>query len=153
MVFFDDILVYTKTLDEHLLHLTKVFDNLKEHSFFAKRSKCSFGQPKIEYLGYIITADGVVNDPTKIQAMIAWARPTTIKALKGFLHLTGYYRKHVLKYGSICRPLTKLLKKESFRWNEEADLTFETLKRAITNTLVLALQDYSKEFIVETDAS
>ncbi|XP_070055604.1 uncharacterized protein [Nicotiana tomentosiformis] len=92
-------------------HLTTVFDTLREHSLFAKRSKYSFAQYKVEYLGHIITNDGVSTDPTKIQALMDWPRPNSIKALRGFIGLTGYYRKYVANYGTICRPLADLLKR------------------------------------------
>uniref|UniRef100_A0A3Q7H8R8 Reverse transcriptase/retrotransposon-derived protein RNase H-like domain-containing protein n=1 Tax=Solanum lycopersicum TaxID=4081 RepID=A0A3Q7H8R8_SOLLC len=104
------------------------------------RSKCSFGKAKVEYLGHVITKEGVTTDPHKIQAMT-------------HLGLTGYYRKYVQNYGTISRPLTNLLKKKAFKWNSEAENAFENLKKAMMTTQVLALPDYTQEFMVETDAS
>ncbi|XP_019230960.1 PREDICTED: uncharacterized protein LOC109211833 [Nicotiana attenuata] len=153
LVFFDDILVYSLSEKEHVAHLSAVFDILRKHSLFAKRSKCSFGQSKVEYLGHIITVEGVSTDPSKIKAMTDWPTPNSVKALRGFLGLTGYYRKYVANYGTICRPLTELLRKDAFKWDGEADLAFEKLKKPMFSTPVLALPDYSKDFIVETDAS
>nr|XP_009802879.1 PREDICTED: uncharacterized protein LOC104248335 [Nicotiana sylvestris] len=150
LVFFDDILVYSKSLNEHLSHLVIVFEILKDHSLFAKRSKCYFGQPMIEYFGHVITAAGVSTDPEKIQAMIEWPKTSSVRALRGFLGLTGYYRKYVQNYGIICRPLTELLRKDAFKWTEEVGTSFETLKVTMTNTPVLALPDYSQEFIGDT---
>ncbi|XP_009786104.1 uncharacterized protein [Nicotiana sylvestris] len=100
---------------EHVTHLSAVFDTLRKHSLFAKRSKCSFGQSKVEYLGHIITVEGVSTDPSKIKAMIEWPKPNCVRALRGFLGLTRYYRKYVANYGTICRPLTDLLRKEAFK--------------------------------------
>ncbi|XP_060200476.1 uncharacterized protein LOC132628731 [Lycium barbarum] len=152
LVFFDDILIYSVSLEEHVAHLVAAFELLRAHLLLAKKSKCSFGQKQVEYLGHVITKGGVSTDPSKIQAMVEWPKPFSIKSMKGFLGLTRYYRKYVAGYSTICRPLTDLLKKDASRWNDKADLAFTALKKA-TNTPVLVLPDYSKEFIVETDAS
>lgn len=85
--------------------------------------------------------------------MVDWPITKTLKDVRGFLGLTGYYRKYVKNYGAICRPLTGLLNKEAFKWNPEAEIDFEALKIAMTTTPVLALPDYTQEFVVETDAS
>ncbi|XP_071909528.1 uncharacterized protein [Coffea arabica] len=143
IVFFDDILVYSPTLETHLQHVTEVLDLLRQHQLFAKQSKCCFAQTQMEYLGHIITAEGVQADPRKIEGMINWPRPGNMKQLKGFLGLTGYYRKFVRGYGSIAKPLTTLLKKEGFQWNEEAEEAFQRLKMAMCSTPVLVLPDFS----------
>lgn len=114
LVFFDGILVYSPTIHEHKEHLTKVLEVLRREQLYAKRSKCSFGQDKVEYLGHIIIGEGVTTDPSKIEAMVNWPIPKSIKALRGFLGLTGYYRRFVQSYGVISKPLTNLLKKNSF---------------------------------------
>ena len=97
LVFFDDILVYSPTWDMHLMHVRQTLAILKQHQFFVKTSKCVFGQQELEYLGHIITNHGVKVDENKIAAMVAWPRPTNISELRGFLGLTGYYRKFVKK--------------------------------------------------------
>jgi len=86
-----------------------------------------------------------------VAAMQAWLRPTTLKALRGFLDLIGYYRRFVKRYGVISRPLTQLLKKDGFRWEPEAETTFEHLKKATSEASVLGLLDFSKPFVVEID--
>lgn len=93
-----------------------------------KRSKCEFGQTSIAYLGHIITKEGITADPEKIQAMITWPRPKSVKLLREFLGLTGYYRKFIQDYGKIARPLTELLRKNSFGWNNAAEEAFKILK-------------------------
>jgi hypothetical protein len=153
LVFFDDILVYSPTWNEHLLHVKQTLDILRQHQFFAKDSKCVFGQQELEYLGHIVTNRGVKVDNSKIAAMVAWPPPTTISELRGFLGLTGYYRKFVQNYGIIARPLTNLLKKGKFGWNEDADTAFLALKQAMTTTPILAMPNFNDSFTIETDAS
>ncbi|XP_026449232.1 uncharacterized protein LOC113349472 [Papaver somniferum] len=152
LVFFYDILVYSSSLADHLKHLTLVFSLLRQHSLYAKFSKCSFAQPQLEYLGHIITGNGVAADPDKVAAMVSWPQPTTLKQLRSFLGLTGYYRKFIKGYGNICKPLTELLKKDSFIWNDDATTAFSAIKSAMNQALVLALPDFTKPFTLETDA-
>lgn len=111
LVFFDDILVYSVDWQSHLKHLELVLLKLEEHELYAKLSKCSFGKIKIEYLGHVVLAQGVEMDPMKIEAIIGWPIPTTVKLLRGFLGLTGYYRRFIKNYSLIAGPLTNLQKK------------------------------------------
>ncbi|KAF5769419.1 putative nucleotidyltransferase, Ribonuclease H [Helianthus annuus] len=153
VIFFDDILVHSPTWDAHIADLTEVFQILLLHNFKANPDKCSFGQPSIDYLGHVITGQGVSMDPSKVAAVVNWPIPTTLKALRGFLGLTGYYRKFVKNYGSIARPLTDLTKKDAFLWTPVAQTAFEQLKQALVSAPVLALPDFSIPFVVECDAS
>lgn len=153
LVFFDDILVYSRTREEHMDHVHQVFTILQQQQLFVKHKKCQFGKMELEYLGHIISGAGVKVDQSKIQAMIDWPSPTTITALRGFLGLTGYYRKFVQNYGIIARPLTNLLKKGKFEWTEAAEEAFSKLKTAMTTTPTLALPNFSAPFVIQTDAS
>ncbi|GKA08677.1 putative mitochondrial protein [Tanacetum coccineum] len=153
LVFFDDILVYSKSLEDHILHLTAILFKMKDHSLYAKESKCVFGTSHVVYLGHVLSAEGVATDPAKIQVMQTWPILATIKQLRGFLGLTGYYRRFIRDFASISRPLTQLLNKNSFKWSEEAHQDFVLLKEAMVQASVLALLGFSKSFMVETDAS
>jgi len=153
MVFLDAILVYSPSLDTHVAHLRQVLDKLKEHQLYIKMTKCSFAQLQLEYLGHIISGAGVAIDPTKTAAMVHWPVPQSVTDLRGFLGLTGYYRRFVKHYGLIAKPLTRLLRKKQFCWSDEAQQAFDTLKQAMVTTPVLALPNFQEPFEVETDGS
>ncbi|KFK32133.1 hypothetical protein AALP_AA6G202700 [Arabis alpina] len=112
LVFFDDILIHSKTETDHKAHVRLVLQALADHQPYANAKKCEFGKSEVEYLGHVISVRGVVADPTKVKAMVDWPAPTIVKALRDFLGLTGYYKKFVQGYGGIARPLTALLKKD-----------------------------------------
>ncbi|XP_017438444.2 uncharacterized protein LOC108344526 [Vigna angularis] len=114
VVFFDDILVYSSSLSQHVSHLEQVLQCLLENQFYLKISKCLFAQRQLEYLGHIISVAGVQPDPSKIQAVLDWPPLSNVKALRGFLGLTGFYRKFVKGYANIASPLTNLLRKDAF---------------------------------------
>ena len=149
----DDILVYSPSIDSHVELLTQVFDIITEHQFYIKLSKCSFAKHEIEYLGHIITKEGVATDPTKFQIIKDWQAPSTITQVRAFLGLTGYYRRLIKDYGIICRPLYDSLRKDDFQWIDRQTQTFQSLKQAMLSPPVLALLDFSKPFILEADAS
>ncbi|GKB86719.1 putative mitochondrial protein [Tanacetum coccineum] len=138
LVFFDDILVYSPSIPEHIGHLRMVLQVMRDHNLFAKQSKCVFGTTQVEYSGHVISAQGVSTDPSKIKVMQEWPVPTTLKQLRGFLGLTGYYIRFIKGYASISQPLTLLLKKNAFQWNPKAQEAFEKLQQAMIQSLVLA---------------
>ncbi|GJZ81421.1 ty3-gypsy retrotransposon protein [Tanacetum coccineum] len=153
IVFFDDILVYSTTLTTHLEHLECVLACLQEHQFYVKRSKCVFGAATLEYLGHIISGNGVEMDPKKVKAVCEWPVPKSQRQVRGFLGLAGYYRRFIQGYATMAAPLTNLLRKDGFKWEEEESTAFEAIKRQLSTAPILGLPDFEHTFIVETDAS
>ncbi|GJW88274.1 putative nucleotidyltransferase, ribonuclease H, partial [Tanacetum coccineum] len=153
IVFFDDILIYSANEEERLQHLQPVLEVIRVNTLYAKHRKCTFLVPQVEYLGHVLSAQGVATDPLKIQTMASWLIPTTLKQLRGFLGLTSYYRRFIKNYVIISQPLTKLLRKNGFHWSIEAEVAFNQLKQEMMSTPVLALPKFKKEFMVKTDAS
>lgn len=153
LVFFDDILIFSQQFDQHIDHLKLVLEKLAQHQFYLKQSKCAFAVQQVSYLGHIVSVKGVEPEPSKIQAMLDWPKPTSLKSLRGFLGLTGFYRRFIRDYAKLAAPLTALLKKGQFVWTDEATTAFTALQEAMTKAPVLALPDFSLPFIIETDAS
>lgn len=150
LVFFDDILIYSKYMKEHV---QVVLEALKSNQLYAKLSKCSFTQPQVEYMGHVIRGDGVATDPTKIEAITQWPTPENLTQLRSFLGLTGYYRRFIEHYDFTCKPLFQSMKKDNFQWGTNQMEYFNILKHKMTQALVLALPDFSQPIILETDAS
>ena len=116
-------------------------------------SKCVFATNEVEYLGHIISEEGVKIDPKKIDAMVDCPMPKSLKAFRDFLGLIGYYRKLIKGYGQIVSPFTALLKKNAFLWNDKVEKAFEELKAAVSQPPVLELPDFFQTFVIECDAS
>jgi hypothetical protein len=153
LVFFDDILIYSKTWPTDLTYVNQVLHLLSKNQLFLKHSTCDFDTSEVENLGHIVGKDGVRVDPKKSEAMQNWPRPKTLKSMCGFLGLTGYYHKFVQNYGKIVAPLIALLKKNAFSWTPKDDQSFQALKEDMFTTHVLALSNFTKTFALECDAS
>jgi hypothetical protein len=153
LYFFDDILLFSRSWSEHLQHVKLVFHMLRDNKLALKQAKCSFGAEKVAYLGHIISVAGVAMDTSKVEAVEAWPPPRTLWALHGFLGLAGYYRKFIAGYGVVPAPLTALLKREAFKWTDEAEEAFKLLKQALMTAPLLQLPDFNKWFIIDCDAS
>ncbi|XP_042031797.1 uncharacterized protein K02A2.6-like [Salvia splendens] len=154
LVFFDDILVYSTSWDDHVRHLRRVFKVLNAHALVINAKKCLLGRSSVEYLGHIVSFDGVRMDPAKISAVLRWPTPTSLKSIRGFLGLTGYYRRFIKDYCKIAAPLTELLKKPlvtqskvAWDWPAAAAAAFDTLKSALTSAPLLRMPDFTKEFV------
>ncbi|XP_068649085.1 uncharacterized mitochondrial protein AtMg00860-like [Aristolochia californica] len=153
LVFFDDILIFSKSWPDHLQHLKKVFQLIRAHRLYLKRTKSTFGRQQVTYLGHLMTVAWVTVDPDKIAAVTQWPVPRTISALRGFLGLAAYYRKFIQDYAALTAPLTNLLHRNSFQWTDEAATAFQNLKTTLATAPVLRLPDFGEMFIVECDAS
>ncbi|XP_071937632.1 uncharacterized protein [Coffea arabica] len=141
------------TLELHLEHLQIVLTVLRQHQLFAKASKCSFAQQTVDYFNHTISENGVSMDQSKVESILNWPTPRYVKELRGFLGLTGYYRRFIKHYGIICKSLTELLRKDNFSWNLEAQKAFTSLKHIMCKAPVPKLPDFQKTFTIETDAS
>jgi hypothetical protein len=153
LVFMDDILVFSKDLTTHHQHLRAVLSRLREHSLYAKPSKCELYRTTSEYLGHLVTPDGITTLPGKTQAIATWPTPTNIKELRQFLGLTGFYRHFVHRYSHIAAPLTDLLGTNPWHWAARQQTAFDELRNALTTAPILIYPDPNKPFVVGTDAS
>jgi hypothetical protein len=153
LVFFDDLLIYSKTWEEHLQHVEQILAIMEKQSLYAKESKCEFGMTEVLYLGHIIGVKGVQVHQEKIQAILDWPTPKTLTELKGFLGICCYYRRFVKGFSQLCAPLTDLTRMGAFKWSPEAQLTFDKMKKVMCTCPVLALPDFAQPFTMECDAS
>jgi hypothetical protein len=153
VVFIDDILVYSKNEDEHTMHLHIVLQRLRGHHLYAKFSKCDFWLREIKFLGHTISQEGIAVDPEKVKEVMVWKPPTTVRQIRSFLGLAGYYRRFIPDFCRIAKPTTELLKKGvKFDWGQKCEEAFHTLRQHLTTALVLAQPDNAKSFDVYCDA-
>lgn len=165
LVYLDDIVVYSRTLDEHLQRLDLVFAKLREHGLKLNPHKCHFFQQKVQYLGYTVSEEGISASEDKVKVVKEWPLPNTLKELRGFLGFSSYYRRFVERYAHTAKPLYGLIATFNKRnpqksngqlkelWTPDCSAAFNSLKAKLTSTDVLGFADYSKPFILETDAS
>lgn len=153
-VYLDDILIFSSSLSEHVLHITEVFKRLRDNKLYAKLSKCEFCVDKIEFLGHVVSPAGISVDSKKVQAISSVKRPSKLSELQSFLGLVGYYRRFIPNFSTISAPLTNLTKKDvQFIWGPEQETSFEELKRKMITAPVLKIPDFDRPFVVTTDAS
>ncbi|KAK1606090.1 hypothetical protein QYE76_029763 [Lolium multiflorum] len=154
IVFIDDILIYSKDKAEHAEHLRIVLQTLREHQLYAKFSKCEFWLDQVEFLGHVISKDGIAVNPSKVASVLDWEAPKNVKEIRGFLGMAGYYRRFIEGFSKIAGPMTKLLRKNTpFVWSEECEKSFQTLKEKLTTAPVLAVPEDGKDYTVYCDAS
>jgi hypothetical protein len=154
LVYLDDVIVYSKTSDQHDVDVRRVLDILRTHKLYANQKKCTVFAEELDYLGHVVSGDGIKVDPKKTSVVANWQEPTTLRELQSFLGLTNYFRRFIHKYSHEARPLTLLTGKGKFRPFEALEKrAFAKLKEALVTPPVLALPDFAKPFHVLTDAS
>ena len=154
IVFIDDILIYSKTEEEHAQHLMIALEILRHEELYAKFSKCEFWLQEVQFLGHVISNEGIKVDPAKIEAVMNWERPRTPTEVRSFMGLAGYYRRFVPDFAKIATPLTKLTRKnEKFIWTEKCEESFQELKGRLVTAPVLTLPDDQGNFVIYSDAS
>jgi hypothetical protein len=154
VVFIDDVLIYSKSKEEHATHLRVVLTRFWEHKLYAKFSKCEFWLDQVPFLGHILSAEGVAMDPGKVKDILEWKSPTTVHLVRSFLGMAGYYRRFIPDFSKISKPITELLKNNvKFNWTSECNEAFEKLKKLLTMVPVLPQPDIEKSFDVYCDAS
>ncbi|GJR85206.1 putative reverse transcriptase domain-containing protein [Tanacetum coccineum] len=153
IVFIDDILIYSKTREEHEEHLGLVLELLKKERLYAKFSECEFWLREVQFLGNVINGDGIHVDPSKIEVVKNWEAPRTPSKVHSFLGLAGYYSRFIKNFFKIAKPLTILThKSKTFDWGEEQENAFQNFKDKLCNAAVLALPDAPKDFVLYCDA-
>jgi hypothetical protein len=154
VVYFDDILVYSKDLNEHINYLQCVLDVLRKEKLYANLKKCSFCMEKVVFLGYVISAKGIEVDEEKVKAIKEWPTPKSITEVRSFHGLASFYRRFVKNFSTLAAPLTEIVKKSvGFKWGSEQDRAFIEIKERLCGAPLLALPDFSKTFEIECDAS
>jgi len=139
IVFIDDIPIYSRSHKDHQIHLRLILELLRKEKLFTKYSKCEFWLQEVQFLGHIISNEGIKVDPAKIEAVSSWEAPKNPSEIRSFLGLAGYYRRFVENFSSIAAPLTKLTKKsEKFIWTGEQEMAFQKLKKALCEAPILA---------------
>lgn len=153
-VVLDDTVIYAQSLAEHDRKLREVFGRIRKFNLKLQPDKCEFLRKEVGYLGHIITEKGVLPDPRKVSVIENYPRPTNTKQLKSYLGMASYYRKFIPNFSRIAAPLHALLKANAiFEWTEDQEQAFRKLKEKLVSKPILQYPDFTKEFILTTDAS
>jgi hypothetical protein len=153
VVFIDDILIYSKTLEEHEEHLQKALERLRREQLFVKLEKCEFWLDSVSFLEHMIFGEGVAVDLEKVKAVVEWTRPSSVFKIQSFLGLAGRYQSFIEGFSKLSGQLTTLTKKNAhFVWMDECEHSFQELKKRLAIALVLALPTESSNFVVYSDA-
>ena len=154
LVYLDDIIVFSTTVEEHLTRLAEVLTRLRQAGLKVKPCKCHLMKKSVHYLGHVVSSEGVETDPAKIQCIADWTTPSNAKELKQFLGLASYYRRFVRGFAKIASPLHHLSeKKKAWAWTDECEQAFKLLKHHLISAPILRLPNFSQDFILDVDAS
>ena len=146
VVYFDDILIYSKTKEDHLDHLRQVCLTLRKESLYANLGKYAFLTQRVIFLGFVVTPEGVSADPEKVKSIVEWPTPTTVFDVRSFHDLATFYRRFIRNFSTIVSPITDCIRNGSFEWIKAADKAFLELKEKMTRAPILRLSDFSKMF-------
>jgi len=152
VVYFDDILVYPKSQEDHLHHLEKVFKVLRAQRVFGKIEKCEFFTPQVTFLGYVISKDRIFIDQGEMKAIKSWPTPTTITEVRSFHGLASFCSRFIKGFSTLMAPITECMNKGSFEWTKAAHVAFKKLKLKLSEAPMLALPKFDKLFEVDCDA-
>jgi hypothetical protein len=154
IVFIDDILVYSRSEEEHEDHLRLALQKLREHRFYTKLNKCEFWMNQIAFLGHVISKGGISVDLSKVQDVLSWNVSTSVGDIRSFLGLARYYRRFIEGFLKISKPMTELLEKDKkFEWTSACEASFQELKERLTTAPILVMPDMEKPFSIYCDAS
>lgn len=156
VVYFDDILVYSKTCDDHVLHLRSVFDVLRKNKLYAKEEKCEFFVDQVMFIGYVVSKDDIQVDQSKVEAIKTWPQPKTLTEVRSFHGLASFYRRFVPNFSTLMAPITECIRKNGFEWSTTASKAFEEIKRSYVNSpylLYLILKRYLKWNVMQVELS
>jgi hypothetical protein len=154
LVYLDDILIFSRSAEEHETHLAQVLAKLREHQLVARLEKCRFNAASIQYLGHVVSADGIRVNPAKVAAVRDWPRPRTPRQVRQFLGLANYFRKFLRGFSHMVAPLVALTReRQTFTWGYPEQTAFDWVKEALTSAPLLRMPVFSEPFEVVADAS
>ena len=154
IIFIDDIPVYSKSVDEHTLHLQIFLQTLRNRQLYAKFSKCEFWLNEVIFQGHVVSRDGIFVDPMKVEAIVNWEQPKNVLRIRSFLGQASYYRRFVKYFSLIVTPLTRLTRKGvKYEWDEKCEQSFLELKNRLITTPILVLPIIGVGYVVYSDVS
>ena len=154
MVYLDDVIIYSKTFEDHMIHLKEVLKRIEDAQLRLKAEKCYFAASELQFLGHVVGKNGIEPDPEKVEKIVNYSSPTNLRDLRGALGLFSYYRRFIKNFSQIADPLYELLKKDvPYQWTERQQQAFDTLKERLSSAPIVRYQNMERPFLLYTDAS